>query len=392
MRRAHTDVDWLTLDSGEVIGITLGFDFCAEHEHGVPFFKDQLGIECKPYPLGVEDRTQTLVPENLRWLEYAYKPKPSRVKKAPLVEPTVKSNKKSVSIPAALLFCVDFCTGDFSEMSFAKKAEYLGAQFYSEPGDKWHIEGKSDLASTWSGNSGFALHVRGAENVKNLRAVYDAFLQRKIALADPSFMGFMRKSLAFVDSSRIPEESKCALRANDVAFLRLVKAADDTGVEVLLNKAGKRFHALSPRWREGEGSELLFYLNPHEQSKYSGGWLTVKELQQWAHDTGPVVENKQIEAILKEQDRDWGFHLHMGLEAAGIKLNAFEQFVWLDPKKTKIGVRLLISKNSTSKELEDGIHPLEKIQPYVESGKALRAAQELAKAHKDIATQATAVA
>lgn len=44
MRKAHNDVDFIFDDNKALIGVCLGYDYCAEHEWGIKGIKQALGI------------------------------------------------------------------------------------------------------------------------------------------------------------------------------------------------------------------------------------------------------------------------------------------------------------------------------------------------------------
>ena len=54
---------------GQVIGISFGADFCAEHESGIAYLLDAFGVPGKPKQglVGADVRTITKVPENFKF-------------------------------------------------------------------------------------------------------------------------------------------------------------------------------------------------------------------------------------------------------------------------------------------------------------------------------------
>lgn len=350
MRRAYTDKGWLESE-GTVFGFSLGYDFCAEHEFGATFIKRAFGIADSAFPLGVEDRTATRVPESLVLRTYTHKPKDRRYK---------------AQVAAAVLVCCDPWRRA-AGMTVAELVSEFQVSFYTEITDKRYKPADHDIEVAWSGRSGFAIHVRGDENVAKLTELHAAMLECAISVADASITGFKRKALALVLNERLPQETLDAVRAQDQAHLRLHQAAEATGIAALLSAAGRGWYALSPAWRTCEGSELLFFLNPHEQSRYGSGWFTVGELKEWAEGRGPVVDQHSAEAALKAVDVDWHIHLSRGLRDAGTTLRVFPKPVWLDEAKTELGIRLLVSEDAT---LKDGTYPWAEMLPYVRVGQA----------------------
>lgn len=367
MRRAYQDAGWLVDQStNQCFGFSLGFDFCGEHEFGARYIKSALGITQKDIPVGVEDRTATQVPGNLAFVTYDHRSRDKRYKK---------------TMPAAMLLCTSECRSldSYADATELAKALWVSFDVDFATDKKWYEPQRHDIVSTWSANNGFALHVRGEENVQRLQELHDAMQRCAVSVADASIMGFKRKALSLVMNERLADEVKAEVRAQDEAFLRLHQTAEATGIEQTLEAAGKKWYALSPTWRDQEGSELLFFLNPCEQKAYAHGWFTLDELKQWADNRGPVVDNNAIEQSVKEQDRDWGIHLHMGLHADGILLRVFESFIWMDEAKTVPGARLLMSKRSRP-DMPDGNYPLSQLDAYVQRGRELRAQEEAERA------------
>lgn len=371
MRQAFHDVGWL-MQPGEarMYGFSLGYDFCAEHEFGARYIKDALGIVQADFPLGVEDRTMTQVPETLFFGEYELRSKDKRVKK---------------TMPAALLYLAHIY-GEMPE-SIPERANRLDASFTADVRDKWYEPERHDIVSAWTDRSGFAIHVRGEENVARLRELHEAFQRKAMSVADASGMGFIRKALSLVIVDRLPEEVKQAVRERDLAHKRLHDAFEATGIKKRLADAGKRWYALSPRWRNNEeGSELIAFLNPCQQDKYDSGWFTIDELDAWAHERGPVADGRAVRTALEALDRDWAYHLVAGLQAAGVGLSDYA-CVWTDDARTEPGVRLRVASDS-SPALTSGTYPISALMTYVERGRVLHAEDRAQRARRDIAQDA----
>jgi hypothetical protein len=364
MRQAFNDVGWLLQPPDtEPFGFSLGFDFCAEHEHGAPYLKEALGVAPTDFPLGVEDRTMTEVPEDLEYGEYELHSKDRRVKR---------------TTPAALLYLARARHWSDWPDAVGERAKLLDVGFRCDAGDRFYAPEHHDLASAWSGDSGFAIHVRGAENVARLRALHEAFRRKAVALADASGMGFVRKALSLVIVDRLSEDVKTMVRDRDQAHLRLHEAFEVTGIRERLKAAGKRWYALVPRWSNGEGSDLLAFLNPCEQRRYDSGWYTLDELEDWAQERGPVVDGLAVSLALRSFDADWSFHLVTGLADAGIGLKR-QVCLWVDDARTVPGLRLQVTENARDK-LASGVYPLAALRPYIERGQTLHAADKARRA------------
>lgn len=370
MRTAYHEVGFMHTDD-TLQGFSMGFDFCAQHESSQPWLMGQLGIDREDFPQGVQARVATRVPETLQFFTYEHRAKDKRFKK---------------SMPAAIL-TVRRLYGDSATLTPQEIARQCGASFSVECTDKrWYRPERDDIMSSWSAESGFAIHVRGEQNVEMLKRLHEAFLRKDIALGLGYIQGFKRQAPALVIASTLSDELRAQVAEADRAALALETAVANSGIRDLLKAAERGYHALSPSWLDEEGSELIFFLNPRGQDKYAPGWFSIHDLQEWAQEKGSVLDGKEIEPLLKKRDVDFGFHLVKGLNAQGIRTRTHETYVWLDPEKQKIGIRLRVTKD-TQHLLTSGTYTLEQLQGYVDSGKALHEAETAA---REAAKQAVA--
>lgn len=389
MRRAHQDMGWLTMPKDkstkdasatsaapeQVYGFSLGYDFCAEHEFGARAIRKELGLADIKLPIGVEQRTMTQVPEYLRLVTYRQRPKDKRFKK---------------TMPAALLVLRDGWRAEQDkELTTAKLIESCDVSFWTNFTDNHYEPIRDDIVTAWSSNDGLAIHVRGEENVKRLQELHQAMFECKVALADPSGMGFMRKSLSLVMVDKLPQETLDAVREKDLAHQRLLQAVTDSGIEAHLKAAGKSWYALSPSWEYEEGSELIFFLNPCEQKKYAHGWYNLEDLRNWTLDKGPIVDGNEVEKKFEEIDKNWGFLLLTGFNDKGIKIRNMGKHIWLDEAKTQPGMRILVHRNSEGL-LKSGDYSVQDLMPYYMAGQQAYEAKKAAREAEKEKTQAQA--
>lgn len=351
MRTAYTEVGFL-FDNEQLMGFSMGFDFCAQHENGQPWLVEQLGLPNVEHQDGLKTRTATQVPAKLRLFHFEHRARDKRFKK---------------SMPAALL-CLSRYTDD--DIPAVELARQLSLSFPFEFSDKtWYKPDVHDVVSSWSEREGFGILVRGQKNVERLQELKEAFERCDIAFGKGGALGFLRAAPALVIASRVPPEQAAKIAENDRAHRVLQEAAHATGIYERLKSAGLGYYALSPAWYSEEGSELLFYLNPQNQRMYDGGWFTLDELNDWIAGKGPVVEGLEADKALKEQQSDFHYHLISGLEAQGLHLRVGAQAVWLDKERRQVGLRLLPHKGSED-VLPRGVYSLEQLMPYVEAGQA----------------------
>jgi hypothetical protein len=261
VKRATHDTDVISTEKGEPIGFNLGWDHCAEHEWGIKDIKRGLGIapasNLEPKDFGLRARTITNYPEQ------------------------------------NILFSVDR----------KRKYTYLVYKDYMWDRPKyqdilcWAGVHKFDtgLVTAWS-DRGFGIFVpkENKEGVALLKKLHQAFKEKDVAV----FFGgnnnpFANAGLIICIASKLSEEVKEAMYEADKDRYELLEAVSSTGIEKRLKAAGKKYFALSPRWKDKEKTELQFWLNPMEQRHNNYGWFTVSELDQWIRETGPIPRKQK---------------------------------------------------------------------------------------------------
>ena len=296
MRRGSNDTQCLTTvvegpngptGGGQVIGINLGWDFCAEHEWGIEGLQRTFGISGKPERtrnatdavvkdlVGADTRTVTKVPAELKFFEnidgYAYLLCSSRF--------AFRWNEKDAT------------------------AKHFNEMMRLFPGEK------GELAAAWSDND---FGVRMKNDALKLGAtvlgqVYGAF-QKKDAMIFLAGRGnpFSNPGLHLTIRSRMPEDTLQQMKEADEDYLNLMDAVEkveaETGLKEKLKTTGKRYFALSPCWAESITSTrdgklktahpIVFWLNPMEQQQNNFGWYTVEQLLEWAEGKGPIPKVK----------------------------------------------------------------------------------------------------
>lgn len=350
MRRAHTDTGWVLGENNTLIGLSLGFDFCAEHEYGAEYIKAAMGIAEMELPIGIEDRTMTsLHAEDFGFVEYK--------------TGASKKDARLSGIAHALLYLSEKCNyGTELAKTYKDFVSLFDVGFYKDCTSKDYTAERDDLAVSWSGRSGFAVHVRGAENVARLKQIHQAMLDLDVALMDGSVMGFLRKAMALVIVKNAPAKHVEKLKELDLANKRLIDAAKASGVEDALKHAGLGFYALKPGWRgRVEAPENLeFFLNPVKQNTYAFGWFSVADLKDWTQGKGPVVDGLPAKVALeKSHGKDFRYNVIKHANEVGLGLHHVTE-VWLDEAKTQAGLRALFAKDKT-RPYADGAYSIEQL-------------------------------
>lgn len=284
MRRATQDMMWIADDSGNVIGISLGADFCAEHEHGVKNLRAYTGTPLNTFSMvGMEsylkmdrdarskmvlgiDSLATTVSPKMTYVEYLL--------------PNKKTKKK---IRAAYLHMSTHDT------AYTKPSDNE-ANFYSLPGDSDYEKYGKDMVTSWS-EDGFIVHVLGEDNIKHLRSLYKAFNDCNIIFGG-AVSAWNRKSgrgLSFGFKDAMTDEFKDSLLASDLDKIKLYEHIESLGIIKKLEEAGKRWYCLAPQ--VFDDGTLKFFLNPQEQRENKSGWYTVKDLEDWIVGEGMIPKN-----------------------------------------------------------------------------------------------------
>lgn len=244
--RKGNNCDILIVD-GNVVGVNLGADYCAEHEWGINTIKSKLGIDVTK--LGVEQRKISRTHSDLVWLENIQ---------------MNKKNKKDKSRWSGLYFGYH---DDNGEVYFADSP-------YNQ-----------DLYTQWD-ERGFCAISSNPEKIDHLKKVYEAFATNDVVIWLGGGGVFQNAGLCIGIASKLPKEIADDWYQHDVEHNQLMADFKATGIEEKLKKAGKSYFALSPR-REEDGS-LIFWLNPMKQDIHNYGWFKIADLEAWTRDEGPI--------------------------------------------------------------------------------------------------------
>lgn len=255
MRQGLRDNGWLLDDAGAVIAVSLGTDFCAEHEWGIKETRRAFGMTDDGY--GIDRRRVRAAPKTLVWHE------------------------GKVSAYRDRRFANEKCAGLWlARYDFAIK---------DGPHMEHGLHGDQTLWTGWS-DGDFGAFSTDADERTRLRDLFDA-----LGRLDACIWGgggvFQNAGLVVAIASRIPAERLEAWDKHDREHGKLTADAKATGIEERLRKAKKEWFALVPK-RCDDGS-IRFWLNPVHQRTNNSGWYTVADLDAWIAGKGPVVEKRR---------------------------------------------------------------------------------------------------
>lgn len=263
----------INTDEGKLYGFNLGADFVSEHEWGINKLKNLFGINLpiadnhsvlktifkkKNEPkqlIGIDKRTASIFPEkNIQFGSF-------------------KIKKKEYWA----LICKEYFFDVESLDSNAIK--HCGLYPYSED---------CHLVTAWDEGS-FGILV-DKEYKDAINELYEAMKRCDLAIMIGGSHAFSNGGLLLIVRSSMTKEEIDKFYEVDVDYMNLVNAFQDTGIEKILKDAGKRYFALSPRWKDESKTELKFWLNPMEQNCYNSGWFTLDELKEWVNNKGPIMK------------------------------------------------------------------------------------------------------
>ena len=255
MRHAN-DAEVMKIDD-KLVGFNLGADFCAEHEWGIKGIVREFGIDGNK--VGIDGRMVTVVPKSLIYKDVTYE----KMKCHLLVLVPYYYREEDLKITKDVLRTWELYTYRLEE---------------------------NGITTAWDEKS-FAILV--TDKYKNeLKELYEAFLNLDVAVGIAPSKAFKNGGLKFCIKSQLPKETIQSIKDADLDYLALQKAVEKIGIKKILEKAKCRYYALSPRWKDDDKKEVIFWLNPMEQDKNNFGWFTVEDLKDWAKGKGKIPMKK----------------------------------------------------------------------------------------------------
>lgn len=264
MKKSVRDIGFIT-ENGVLIGLSLGWDFTAEHEWGIAGIKSEFGIpDVATHRVhGVNARAVTRCSKNVRIYE-----DPKR---------------------------------GFTYLTLL--SEFDGNNISPERLDTWmgiweHLPADS-VHTAWSQHD-FAIRAQNADEREKLREFAAAFRRKDVLV----FLGggdgpFENAGLVIAIKSHVPKKYRESMVKIDLDALNLSEMVEKTGIKQRLQAAKLKYLALSPKFLDAEGRAkrntkypVMFWLNPADQRKHQYGWYTVEDLERWIDGTGPVLQMK----------------------------------------------------------------------------------------------------
>ena len=274
MRRAESD--YSIIKEKEIFyGISLGYDYCSEHEWGIKKMNNKLGIDKSKGKLGIDNYT--------------------------------------ISKHDCIVFLKEENKAFLTSRKHWKKTENVTIKDLL-PHDLEFAYNNSNLRTAWD-EEDFCVIVSGEENVTFLEDLYEQFLKNNIAITriNRSIPAFSNASLSLLIVDRLPKEAIDEMYKSDKKQKDLVDYEAEIGMTKLKEdtrpasgyKKENYYMACSPKWIDYENAENLNKIKDLKKTKFdiqywinysddddNYGWYTVEEIREWL--STPGLKLKQI--------------------------------------------------------------------------------------------------
>lgn len=284
MRKASSDYGLIVIDD-KFIGVSLGYDYCSEHEWGIKGLKRLCGMpEANKKNMGVKNRTITQCPI--------------------LVFKESVKKKKNFAI---LYSGYEYGTQEESENQIPHDFKNYGDDLIWN--EKWNTEHpqketRDNIQTAWDKDS-FGVSVMGVKEIGYLKELHKAFENLNVTIAVVNLGAnnpFAGSSLSLLITDRIPQKTLDLMYLGDKEYFDREDYEEKIGMKKIIkkycNKNGyngdKYFLACSPKWidyedvenREARKKELntkydIQYWINYSDNDTNCGWYTVEEIKKW---------------------------------------------------------------------------------------------------------------
>jgi hypothetical protein len=271
MREAYNEVKIIKDENDVFLGISLGFDFCAEHERGIRGIQSTFRIPLSLNPNNFGLKGRTIKKTNDRLLKFF------KFKKV--------INKKTYEFA--------FLTLDYLMMDVSKnKIPYVFEnRLGSMVPNKWEEKPK-EIITAWNEN-GFGIVVRGCDNINLLENLYTSFGIKDICIGMLSGKLF-GNSLVIIIKSRIPKEIDEVIKIQDLENYKASKLKERWKKrlsKLKKDELGLSF-GLSISFFDFQNNKNALELMKTKNTKHNYliwvnlagniyGWYTVEEIKSW---------------------------------------------------------------------------------------------------------------
>lgn len=248
--RKGSDPQFL-IHEGALLGVNLGSDFTAEHECGIAPIRKMFAIPSGDKDWGLKRRQITALPNGnaFGWGHGA------------------TENSEGFYLWETWKY-------ESGSPNFLNNSELR----------TW---GSATLAGAWDEKS-FGVFSSDVIEKTHLREIHNAFCALNGVIFLGGRSGWIGNSgLVLAIASRLPDEFTQKWYDGDKDAFGIENDVKKSGIRELLDKAGKRYFALSRAHYDKDGN-LSFWLNPMEQDRNNFGYFTLDQLKEWADGKGPI--------------------------------------------------------------------------------------------------------
>jgi len=284
MRQSWSDLELIGTSDDAICGISLGYDYCAEHERGHASMGQALGVG-HAGTSGLEQfLSKAIDAQDPRMVLY------ERAKAT-----------KTIAAETRLIFHTNARTSQ--ELAAAKPNDGRLPAISVENG-----KSNRPLYASWN-SDGFCIRAFGDDERDTVRRIHAALIQEDLMISSAASANpFGRGGLCLTILSAVHQSDHDSFAAAEDDARRLASAASATGIETVLKTSGRTHRALQARWshemktvlrntpegdrkpvpRPKSAHPVIFFLNPAGPAEQSG-WYTVEELEAWCRGEGPVL-------------------------------------------------------------------------------------------------------
>ena len=259
MRRAYGFETFMK--NGKLVGFNLGADFTSEHEWGIDGIKKAFGIDNSK--IGIDGRSISLIPNTLIYQD-------------------IKINKVTYWFLGLLRYPLKYFFNHEDDKLKESDIQNFELSPYGED---------FTVATSWD-DSSFGILVND-KNKFIVESLYNSFSNKDVVVGISPSHAFQNGGLKFLIKSLLEQDVIDSVMIADLDRITLKNTAEKTGIYKILEKADKKYFALSPRWKDDDKQDVIFWLNPYNQQLYNSGWFTVNDLKDWVKDKGKIIKNKR---------------------------------------------------------------------------------------------------
>lgn len=254
MRKATNKGNWIYNDSNSLIGVSTGFDFCAEHECGIKELQNLAGI--------------------LNITDYLHIPKRSFF--------SFKKRELEFGLDRTTIKNKDYIWFGDADLEDGSKIYLFGYNVKN----KIPTNIDPDFDAFWDERS-FLIASKDEEKIRSLA---DAATNNDLAYTTGGKVFDNHAGIRLVIKSKVSKEIFDKCKNDDIEVYDLLCLNQKIDIQSILRKHKCNFYACSPRWKDYKKKEIQWWLNPENQKYHNAGYFTYSELIDWTKGKGPVLK------------------------------------------------------------------------------------------------------